>query len=524
MSRFRIITSAVLLAFIGAIIPLFITLYISWKIAVDEDQKILREIGNRIIDRTVFTLNQAQIVLNKLNKQPFKPCSTEHIKLMQNLTLNIISIEEIGYFDGKYLKCTSWGLTPEKIAQSPTDFVLANGLKISTQVKPLVGEGNIMTSLNLGQHNVLINPFRFVDIIVNSPIQAAVLTSQGAVLGTFSDPNLKLVRDVYNQKSRIDKNNTVAVIRSSGLIAVVIGSREALDTQLYRELMLLLPLGFVMAAFIVGLVFWFLKHRLSPLGELTLAVENKEFVVFYQPIIDLKSKRCVGAEALIKWLRPNGEIIQPDFFIPLAEESGLIMPITDQIVESVISEMQTLLEQDPALHIAINLAVEDIKTGRILTVVNKALENTTINKNQIWLEATERGFMDVDSAYHTIIKARELGYIVAIDDFGTGYSSLATLQNFPLNILKIDKSFVNKIGTSSVSSDVTPHIIDIAKTLKLEIVAEGIENQQQAEYLHNHCVKYGQGWFFSKALLAREFIHYYHHNRLNLPDEFSNEQ
>jgi sensor c-di-GMP phosphodiesterase-like protein len=176
--------------------------------------------------------------------------------------------------------------------------------------------------------------------------------------------------------------------------------------------------------------------------------------------------------------------------------------------------MQAVLVADRHLHIAINISAQDIRTGRVLDVMKDALSKTDIQTQQIWLEATERGFMDIDAARATIDQARKMGHAVAIDDFGTGYSSLSYLQGFPLDALKIDKSFVDTIDTNSATSSVTSHIIDMAKTLKLQIVAEGVETQAQADYLLAREVDFGQGWLFAKALPAEAFIAFYKENIL----------
>ncbi|MBB3571730.1 sensor c-di-GMP phosphodiesterase-like protein [Rhizobium sp. BK491] len=189
------------------------------------------------------------------------------------------------------------------------------------------------------------------------------------------------------------------------------------------------------------------------------------------------------------------------------------MPITDQVIEAVVLDLNKLLVTDRSLHIAINLSAEDIKTGRFLAVMTAALEHTGIHPQQIWLEATERGLMDIELARATIDRARQLGYAVAIDDFGTGYSSLQYLEGLPMDALKIDTSFVETIGQETATSSVTPHIIDMAKTLKLRIVAEGIETEAQAEYLRARNVEFGQGWLFSKALPAVDFVAFHRRNR-----------
>ncbi len=133
------------------------------------------------------------------------------------------------------------------------------------------------------------------------------------------------------------------------------------------------------------------------------------------------------------------------------------------------------------------------RTGRILPVVRKAIEGTGIDTGQIWLEATERGLIDQDFSRTTLGRARHLGFTIAIDDFGTGYSSLSYLQSMPIDVLKIDKSFIDTIGTDSAKSSVTPYIIDMAKALNLKIVAEGIETKEQQAFLREHGVQFGQG-------------------------------
>ena len=145
-------------------------------------------------------------------------------------------------------------------------------------------------------------------------------------------------------------------------------------------------------------------------------------------------------------------------------------------------------------------------TGRILPVLEKALRYTGVLAGQIWLEITERSFLEIDAARSTIVKARELGFPIAIDDFGTGYSSLQYLEGLPLDTLKIDKAFIDTIGRSTAISSVTPHIIDMARTLNLVIVAEGVETQEQYDYLRACDVDFGQGWFFARPMPAGEFI------------------
>lgn len=514
MNRRRVIAVAVVLAVLGTALPMAAMFYFSWMRTVHQEQKRLELFARHTIMRANHSLKQATEALQIADKFNVAPCSKEHVLEMRKLAVNTRSVEEVGYFENGFLKCTSWGVTEGTIRQVPVDFTTPEGVQIAIRMKPKVSMSEPMMAMHFKSHNVLVDPVRLVDIVADPSVQLAIANDKGALLATLNNPDLALTAAaVAKPGNSISEDHLVASTREGNWIAVAIAPRTVLLGKLRNEQMWMLPLGLLIAAAIVGLVVWFSRRRLSPLGELAIAVQNREFIVHYQPIVELKTGHCVGAEALVRWRRPDGTLVRPDLFIPLAEESGLILPITDQVVESVVRDLNALLVADRSLHIAINLSALDIKTARILPVIGRLLENTGIEPQQISLETTERGFMDVASARSTLAKARELGHTVAIDDFGTGYSSLSNLQSLPLDTLKIDKSFIDTIGMDSATSSVTPHIIGMAKSLNLKIVAEGVETQIQADYLLGRDVDYAQGWLFSKALPAFDFIAYYRRSK-----------
>jgi sensor c-di-GMP phosphodiesterase-like protein len=514
MRRSRIVIVAIALAIIGAILPIAGMLYISWSFAVSSEQDRLALFAGDTIARANISLTQVRDALHTIAGSDLKPCSPEHIARMRTLTLDTPSVGEIGYFENHVLKCTSWGMTEERIPQLPGDYTTADGIEVTVRMHPLVSGGKPMMALQYQAYNVLVDPVRFVDVIVDPGIQLAIANEQGAEIAELNAPDPGLVRSIIaHPRNGMDSNNLFAVVRTDGWIAVATERRGEMLNNLRREQLMLLPIGAFIAAFILGIVVWFSRKRLSPLGELALAVQNQEFIVHYQPIIELKTGLCVGAEALVRWRRPDGSLVRPDLFIPLAEDSGLILPITDQVIDAIIHDLGKLLTADRSLHVSINLCADDLKTGRFLPVIQQALARTDISARQIWLEMTERSFLEIEAARSTIIKARKIGYSVAIDDFGTGYSSLQYLQGLPLDSLKIDKSFIDTIGKDTATSSVTSHIIDMAKTLNLIIVAEGIETQEELDYLRARDVDFGQGWLFAKAMPADEFIAYWDRER-----------
>ena len=515
----RVILAATLLGVLAAAAPIAAAGYLSWLSVMREEKAKLARVSDLVLARTEAAIARASEILKAINATTDIACSPEHIAEMRRMTVDGWSIEEIGYFRSGRLACTSWGLTAIDIAQTKPDFTTADGIAVTASVAPAITNGHHMMAMQLGSYNVLLSPARMIDVILDPGLQIAVAHEGGFLVSSLNQPDRALTDSLFQISGGGDDDHLFAVSQRSGWMVAAIESRDVISSHIWKELLLLLPIGAMMGATLLGVVVWFSRKRLSPTGELALAVRNREFVVHYQPIVELKSGRCVGAEALVRWQRPDGSLVRPDLFIPLAEETGLILPITDQVIETVVSELKTTLSGDRDLHIAINFAAADMKSGRMIEVLEKSLHCTDIQPSQIWLEATERGLMDVALARETMTRARALGHAIAIDDFGTGYSSLQYLQDLPIDALKIDKSFIDTIGKDSATSSVTPHIIEMAKALNLAIVAEGVETQVQADYLIERGVGFAQGWLFSKPLSALAFVafHLQHKNGADKP-------
>lgn len=512
MRRKRILMTSVLAALAGVAVPLAVAYQLSMARAVQGEEARLRVLAGYALERAQRTLDSAGAALRRFEPLAVTPCSAAHIEALRQTTMTTRSVDDIGYVEQGVLKCSASGMQATPVKTTPADFAMDDGVGVDFNLEPAVSGGQRMVGLTLGHHKALVAPVRFADLIVEQDIQMAVALAHGGLLGALHQPDMAVVGALLAGGQASD-GNVHAVVARGGLLAVMTAPRNKLEARLGSELAVLLPVGLLMAAFIVGLVVWLSRRRLSLLGELTIALERREFFVHYQPIIALDTGDCVGAEALIRWQRPDGSMIRPDLFIPVAEESGLILPITDAVIACVVADLKDALVVDRALHIAINLCASDIETGRVLDVLERALAGTGIEAQQIWLEATERGFINAGAARATLAKARARGHAVAIDDFGTGYSSLASLQSLPLDALKIDKAFVDTIASDAATSSVTPHIIAMARELKLQIVAEGIETQAQADYLAAQQVEFGQGWLYAKALPAPQFLAFYNSRR-----------
>jgi len=507
VSRLRVIIGGTVLAVLAAAVPIAVMVYATWDRAVSVEQQRLHAIAERSLRRTEVSYQEALAALKSAEATVLSPCGAEHIQRMQTLVMTTPSSDQMGYFEGGKLRCTSWGPFLRDVDQPTPDHVTSDGVGITVDVRPEAAGRRPMLSIMYGSYDVLVDPRRFVDVIVDPDVRLALASPDGRLLTQQDGMDPTLLQQLLREPGEgLDRNTLYASARSGEWLAIATAPRTALAATFRQQAWLFVPLGLLMAAAGAGLVIWLSRRRLSMRGELGIAIRRRELYLHYQPIIELDTGICVGAEALVRWQRPDGTQVRPDLFIPLAEEAGMIAAITDLVIENVVADMRELLAEDRSAHIAINLAAEDISSGRALKVISQRMAGSGILPQQIWLEATEHGFLDIDRARTMLAAARRAGHSVAIDDFGVGYSSLQYLQQLPLDALKIDKSFIDAIGTESATSPVTPHIIGMARELGLWVVAEGVETEAQLAYLHSQHVQFGQGWLFSRPLPRDEFI------------------
>lgn len=249
------------------------------------------------------------------------------------------------------------------------------------------------------------------------------------------------------------------------------------------------------------------KNRIKMENDLRKGLENNEFVLYYQPKVSAGTECIVGAEALIRWISPEHGFTPPDSFIPIAEETGLIGPIGSWVLKEAVRQNKAWQDAGlPPIRLAINVAAPQFREEDFIDKVQQTLERNNLSAKWLELEIVESMLMgDTELIIEKLHKVRELGCHLSIDDFGTGYSSLSYLTRFPITTLKIDRAFIANLENDPAMAEISRAIIGMSQGLKLEVVAEGAENQAHIEFLRKNGCQTVQGYYYSKPLPADEF-------------------
>jgi EAL domain-containing protein (putative c-di-GMP-specific phosphodiesterase class I) len=248
-------------------------------------------------------------------------------------------------------------------------------------------------------------------------------------------------------------------------------------------------------------------ERMTLESGLRRALGDNQLELHYQPQIDVKTGAIIGAEALIRWNHPERGYVPPQTFIPIAEDSGLIIPIGEWVLERACRQAAEWQASGlPSITVSVNVSAVQFRRQDLYELVRRHLNSSGIDPSRLVLEITESAIMSVrDRAVKPLNQLRELNVGLALDDFGTGYSSLSYLNAFPLTMIKIERSFVGELLRDKTAAKITEAIISMAHVLKLSVVAEGVEESAQLEMLKEFGCDIVQGFYFSRAVPATEF-------------------
>jgi sensor c-di-GMP phosphodiesterase-like protein len=453
---------------------------------------------------------RAVAALDQLAARGIDSCRAGNIELLRQATFGATPVKELSIVaaDGRVL-CTDIGHQPEarKVVSSEP---LADGSAILLEMVQLAGNGQRWIRVRRpgpGYANgvaALIPSELFIPQVSTrgGPIsfQVRVVTRLGA-----------LVAEAGAVTSSTDGESPMIATLKSTRYALK-STTSALPAQLAANQSDLRALGTVasglLAIFILTIAILLpRRERNNPIADIERALAAGEFVPYFQPIVDIRSGQLRGAEVLMRWRKPDGNIALPTTFIPLAESSGLIIELTRAIMRRVCKEVGPALGLRPHIKIGFNLTARHFENEEVVEDVRKIFKKSPIRLSQLVLEVTERQPLENLTETRRVIAALQgLGVRVAMDDVGTGHSGLSYMLKLGVDIIKIDKMFIDSLGTDHHSNTIVETLIDLAQNMRMEVVAEGVESFEQVVHLRELGIRAAQGFVFAPPLPASAYL------------------
>jgi sensor c-di-GMP phosphodiesterase-like protein len=508
---------ATLAALAGAVLVFGAIMWLLWRESLSAEEAYAGDLARALGERTEAIILDTRDMLGEFDRLALVRCSDGHLQAMQQAAIQRPHVRAIGYWQAADRRCGVGFMQRDGLRPPRADRIYESGVIAWWPGAHTEIGGVPLFLMRFGDHDVAIDPRMLLDadptktrkaglwveglLLAAMPWDAELPAPESLALGVTLD------RDGNRLLSRFSHQQILPID------VVAIEPVQQFWVRHARTLLVGLGLGFGLVLVWLLFVLRFSRQQLSLASELRAALAAGQIGVHYQPVIELASGRCVGAEALARWRRDGRDTIGPDVFIPVAEAAGLLPEISIAVLRATVRDLTRLLQQAPDLSINPNLGTEDLACGRFGNELAASLQAAGLPSESIKLEITERALVNSDCARRLIRELRGRGHKIAVDDFGTGFSSLSYLQTFELDVLKIDKSFVEAIGTGAATSQVIVHVIEMAKSLGLDTVAEGVEGIEQVKWLQHRGVKYGQGYLFSKPLTASEFLDYVQANR-----------
>lgn len=507
MRRSSGVAIAVAVGSVAVVAPIWISIQLAWNEALANAETRVQSYASNLVLRSEDAAIQLNDARSLLNATHYPPCSSDEVALMQELAVTSNYIQAIGRLSGNQLTCSSLvttapidigsaNLITESGAEERFNVWIFKGqnhplLVVSQDGFAFVLDSSLMEDL---PHN---GPEISVGIFVPSQPQPRVIS---AVNGGISSSWLRAIPK-GTSTTFLDGGYLVSIVRAqqADIAAVAAYPSVYIRQQLRPFTLIFIPMGLLCACGLAWAVTQISRARLSLPYALRSAAKRKEFYVEYQPIVNLTTRRWIGAEALVRWRR-DGRIVRPDEFIPTAENSGVITLITACVAEIVAKDLPAMLAIEPDFYVSMNLSGPDLFNTDTAYMLRNVIVTSHARPCNLQVETTERHFLQADLTRWAIAAIRSMGIEVAIDDFGTGYSSLSCIETLGLDTLKIDKSFVDTIATDGATSQVVHHIIGMAHSLGMSMVAEGVETVTQAEFLRVRGVQYAQGWLFARPM------------------------
>ncbi len=468
----------------------------------------LDEMSRQLLRSSELAIDYALISLGDLLAQSNDPCSADGLELIQQAVFargSIKDIEAIG--DGGVLLCSGMsGRTGGLVDQNyMATYHPALNTSVMLQATSAQPTGIFKVAWKLSDAFSLVALLN-VDTLMFDVFPADLREESGAelVLGSI-DVVAAHVPEAGGSSQDLQVFSTMS--DRFPISATLLVPSSKLFSWNADSWPVAIVLGALLGCLLAFLTLKAMNRPMDPTRELRDAIRNKELQPYFQPIFSLRTGQTVGCEVLTRWLRADGSMVSPDRFIPLAEASGLIVPLTDHIVAASLTRLAVVLSSRPDFKIAFNVTPAHFMANDFLDTLCSAVDAAKVERGHIVIELTERqALVDAQEAAAQCRRAQELGFRVSLDDTGSGHNGLSQVQELPLDIIKIDKKFVDLVCTDRAAITIIEMLVRLAKALGASTVAEGVETIEQYHALRDCGVDEGQGYLVSSALPADRFI------------------
>ncbi|WP_164521510.1 EAL domain-containing protein [Iodobacter ciconiae] len=492
MCKKKLLWQGILISILACVVVALFTAWLARKQAEEELRSYLQDITEQAMLRSDRAYIESGLLLSELDKSGPNDCGDAHRQRLSEVTFDELFVRNVLYAPNGIVQCSASSHRTYPLPLRDQKTIMGRSLWF--EFKGDFPKRSIL--YGAGPHYAVMNSQYWVDILPvkkRSLYIEAVLNQR--VLASSNDVRIK-TNTAWLSKSRASQNNP------NYIITAYLPPQEL--QRAWREYFKdFLPLSIVICMLLIGIIFWLNQRRYTMGYEIIEGLKESEFQLHYQPIVSLADGKVKSAEALLRWQRQDGSIVSPDIFITYAEDNGQIGKLTQFVLEQAVSDLSRLSDQ--MMTVSVNLAGADLATPDFAEKLITLCAGHKISAQRLKLEITERSLVLGQNEIEVITRLRQAGHIILIDDFGTGYSSLSYLHNLPVDILKIDKSFVQALGSGAATHHVALHIVQMAKALGLSVVAEGIETIEQAKILKEMGVEYGQGWLYAKAMPFETF-------------------
>lgn len=480
-------------------------------IAVRTTESRLDQYAGRIMADEEATSVESRTALAAVEASRYPTCSNAEIDYFRTLVFASGHLKDAGRMQNGKVQCSAaLGQPAQPSEQSKPDFTQQDGSILYKDQAQYRNNGLTTITLQRGDSFVVFAPLtrmpleppmHFTETVADAPTQ-----THGRLLGESPQASVAIL----TSEGRARRGDNLYATRCSTRFFNCVTAYTSLPEvmQANRAKFIGFVALFRLLGGLTGFVLSGFYYRYKSVEhQLRRAIRRDELFLVYQPIVQLQSRRIIGAEALVRWTNRQGVAVGPDDFIKIAEKHGFVGAITRLVVRQALRDFGETLRSHLGFRLSINAAGADLADPSFLPMLNRCLDEAAVPARNVAIELTESSTVMRKVAIDTIRGLRARGHSVHIDDFGTGYSSLSYLHDLSVDAIKIDKAFTQAVGTGSAIVAIVPQILAMAEALKLQVIVEGVETEEQASYFSSASGPiFAQGWLFGRPVPATEFL------------------